>query len=203
MATRYVFEEKKYNSLYQLRQAIWKSLRVAYANPKTQEEFDAIEALKDKVVVEEYDPMDEVSDEDLRQRALRNLESAFSTYRNSSGTFINSSLGFKVNANETAFANIDGCIAQAEAPNGVMTTADEGKIAFMDFDDQPHELTVDDLKTLKVEVAANGSRAYGVKWQYRTQIEAADRATLLAGFNFDFRPEDQIYPEPEEEPSGE
>ena len=199
MATRYIFEENKYTSLYQLRQAIWKSLRVAYANPKTQEEFDAIPELKGHVTVEEYDPMDDVNDESLRARALSNLESSFTAYRNSPKTYINSSLGFKANANEVAFANIEGCIAQAEAPSGVMTTADEGKITFMDFEDQPHELTVDQLKTLKVEVASNGSRAYGVKWLYRQQIEAADRATLLKGFSFDFRPDDQKAPAAEEE----
>lgn len=199
MATRYIFEEKKYNSLYQLRQAIWKSLRVAYANPKTQEEFDAIAELKGHVTVEEYDPMDDVNDDSLRARALSNLESSFTAYRNSPKTYINSSLGFKANANEIAFANIEGCIAQAEAPSGVMTTAEDGKITFMDFDDQPHELTVEQLKTLKVEVASNGSRAYGVKWLYRQQIEAADRAALLAGFNFDFRPDDQKTPAVEEE----
>ena len=198
MATRYIFEENKYTSLYQLRQAIWKSLRVAYANPKTQEEFDAIPELKGHVTVEEYDPMDDVNDDSLRARALSNLESSFTAYRNSPKTYINSSLGFKANANETAFANIDGCIAQAEAPSGAMTTAEDGKITFMDFEDQPHELTADQLKTLKVEVAANGSRAYGVKWMYRQQIEAADRATLLKGFNFDFRPDDQKTPEAEE-----
>ena len=199
MATRYIFEENKYTSLYQLRQAIWKSLRVAYANPKTQEEFDAIPELKGHVTVEEYDPMDDVNDESLRARALSNLESSFTAYRNSPKTYITSSLGFKANANETAFANIDGCISQAEAPSGTMTTAEDGKITFMDFEDQPHELTADQLKTLKVEVAANGSRAYGVKWMYRQQIEAADRATLIKGFNFDFRPDDQKAPAAEEE----
>ena len=197
MATRFIFEGSKYNSLYQLRQAIWKSLRVAYANPKTQEEFDAIEALKGKVTVEQYDPNDDISDEVLRARAISNLESSFTSYRTSSHTYLTSSLGFRVNANETAYANIDGCIAQAEsvlaqqeaaAAEGVMTTADEeGKIVFMDYDDQPHELTVDQLKTLKVEVAANGSRAYGIKWKYRSQIESADRQALLNNYaTFDF-----------------
>lgn len=65
MATRYVYNEQKYTSLYELRQAIWKNEGKAYGEPKTQEEFDKCGLA---VTLEEYDPIDEMTDEELSQR---------------------------------------------------------------------------------------------------------------------------------------
>lgn len=182
MATRYLYKDKKYTSLWSLRQAIWQNEHKAYGNPISQQEWDATGI---KVTVEEYDPLDEMNIEALRARCLSLLESQFTAYRNASTTYVNSSLGFKANANVTAYNNVDGILLQAEMGAGTLS---EGKIAFMDFDNQVQMLDADQLKTLKLEISENGSRAYGVKWQYRTQIEQAQtNAQLkeLMTFNFD------------------
>jgi hypothetical protein len=182
MATRYLYNDKKYTSLWSLRQAIWQNEHKAYGNPITQQEWDEIGI---KVTVEEYDPLDEMNLEALRARCLSLLESQFTAYRNASTTYVNSSLGFKANANITAYNNVDGILLQAEMGAGTLS---EGKIAFMDFDNQVQMLDADQLKMLKLEISENGSRAYGVKWQYRTQIEQAQtNAQLkeLMAFNFD------------------
>lgn len=182
MATRYLYKDQKYTSLWSLRQAIWKKEHIVYGNPTTQEEFDDIGL---KVTVENYDPLDEMDIEQLRARCLSILEQQFTTYRNSSNTYINSSLGFKANANVTAYNNVDGVLLQAKM--NASTLSEEGKVAFMDFDDQVQMLDADQLQTLKLEISENGSRAYGVKWQYRTQIEAAQTNAELKNlmvFNF-------------------
>ena len=190
MAIRYLYNDQKYTSLWSLRQAIWANEHKAYGNPVTQEEFNEIGI---NVTVEEYDPLDEMDLEALRARCLSILEQQFTSYRNASTTYINSSLGFKANANITAYNNVDGILLQAQMG---ASTLSEGKVAFMDFDNQVQMLDADQLKTLKLEISENGSRAYSVKWQYRTQIEAAqDRATLKGLMTFKFDPE-----EPEEEP---
>lgn len=68
MATRYIYNNQKYTSLYSLRQAIWQNERMAYSELKTQEEFDSLGL---KVTLEEYNPEDEMSDEAIAQR-IRN-----------------------------------------------------------------------------------------------------------------------------------
>lgn len=64
MKTRYIYNNQKYTSLYDLRQAIWEAERMAYGELKTQEEFNNLGL---KVTLEEYDPIDEMSDEQVAQ----------------------------------------------------------------------------------------------------------------------------------------
>lgn len=189
MATRYLYNNEKYTFLYALRQAIGKVERLAYGNPATQEEFDKL-PLQHKVTVEEYNPQDEVELEVLRTQCMRQMTSTFNQYRVSPTTKITSSLGFDVNANTDAFENVQGCIAQIE--QGIIQPMGEGQeaiITFMDFNNTPHELTVDQLKVLSAEIAQNGSRAYAKKWVYREQINGADRETLKGLTTFDFAAE--------------
>ena len=183
MATRYLYNGQKYTSLWSLRQAIWTNENKAYGNPTTQQEWDEIGI---NVTVEEYDPLDEMDLEALRSRCLSLLESQFTAYRNASSTYINSSLGFKANANVTAYNNVDGILLQAQMG---ASTLSQGKVAFMDFDNQVQMLEEEQLKTLKLEISENGSRAYNLKWQYRTQIkEATTNAQLKELMTFNFNP---------------
>ena len=182
MAIRYLYNGQKYTSLWSLRQAIWTNEHKVYGNPTTQKNFQEIGL---NVTVEEYEPLDEMDLEALRARCLSNLEQQFTAYRNASTTYINSSLGFKANANVTAYNNVDGILLQAQMG---ASTLSEGKVAFMDFDNQVQMLDADQLQILKLEISENGSRAYGVKWQYRTQIESAQTNAELKNlmtFNFD------------------
>lgn len=75
MATRYIYNKQKYTSLYSLRQAIWQNERMAYGEPETQEEFNSLGL---KVTLEEYDPLDEMSDEELAQRGRNRRNSLIS-----------------------------------------------------------------------------------------------------------------------------
>lgn len=192
MATRYLYNDKKYTSLWSLRQAIWQNEHKAYGNPITQEEWDQIGIA---VTVEQYDPLDEMDLEQLRARCLSLLESQFTFYRNAKATYVQSSLGFKANANATAYMDVDGLIGQVQAMD-VKALADNSEaqaqtITFMDFDNQPHNLTADQLVLLKNEIAGNGSRAYAVKWTYRTKIEQAQtNAELKELMVFNFNPQE-------------
>lgn len=186
MATRYLYNNEKYNSLYALRQAIGKTERLAYGNPQTQEDFDKL-PLQNKVTVEEYDPQDEIDLEVFRQQCMQRMKSAFNQYRDSPQTKITSSLGFEVNANTQAFENVQGCIIQLE--QGLvqpLSESEEGTIAFMDFNNVAHNLTLAQLNTLSGEIAQNGSRAYAKKWEYREQIKSADREALKGMKTFSF-----------------
>ena len=122
-----------------------------------------------------------------KQNKLDELETAFDSYRESKNTYINSSLGFKANANITAYNNVDGLISQIEY--GLVETDENDKLSFMDFDNKMRSLSLEDLKVLKAEIAQNGSRAYAVKWQYRDKIEQATNAGYLNNLpKFNFNP---------------
>lgn len=190
---RYKYKDNYYMSLYQLRQAIYQFENILYGSPKNQEEFDAIDLLKGKVTVEEFDPLDDLSVEQLRNNCQIYMNNAFTEYRNSSKSYIDSSLGFPINCNEVAYQNIDGCILQAQ--QGASTLSEDGKVAFTDFNDNLQMLNEEQLTTLKLEVSENGTRAYGVKWGYRQLIDSTEDKETLKGFihnpPWDFRPTDQ------------
>ena len=187
---KYKYNNQEYFSLTQLRKAIWENEHIGYDNPKTQEEFTELGL---KVEVIEFDPLDDLTVEQLRNNCQVAMNAAFTAYRNSSKTYIDSSLGFPVNANEVAYQNIDGCLLQAQ--QGSASLSEEGKVAFTDFNDNLQMLTAEQLTQLKLEVSENGSRAYGVKWTYRQQIDALEDKEQLKELyrngQWDFRPNSQ------------
>lgn len=72
--------------------------------------------------------------------------------------FVTSSLGFKINADHKSQDNIRGLIA-LNTPT-----------AFKDFDNQFHQVSVDDLNTLLAECYANGASLYQQKFNMELQI---------------------------------
>ena len=72
--------------------------------------------------------------------------------------FVTSSLGFKINADHKSQDNIRGLIA-LNTPT-----------AFKDFDNQFHQVSVDDLNTLLSECYANGASLYQQKFNMELQI---------------------------------
>lgn len=131
----------------------------------------------------------DISLSQAKQNKLDELETAFDSYRESKNTYINSSLGFKANANVTAYNNVDGLISQIEY--GLVETDENDRLSFMDFDNKRRSLSLEDLKVLKAEIAQNGSRAYSVKWEYRAKIEQAQNVGYLNNlpeFNFNSSP---------------
>ena len=190
MAIKYKYNNQEYFSLKQLRDAIYSIENKLYGNPKTQEEFTELGL---EVEVIEFDPLDDLTIEQLRNNCQVAMNAAFTEYRNSSKTYIDSSLGFPVNANEVAYQNIDGCLLQAQ--QGSSTLDGEGKVAFTDFNDNLQMLTAEQLTQLKLEVSENGSRAYGVKWMYRQQIDSTNDKEQLKELyrngQWDFRPNSQ------------
>lgn len=187
---KYRYNNQEYFSLTQLRKAIWENEHTGYDNPKTQEEFTELGL---EVEVIEFDPLDDLTVEQLKENCQVAMNAAFTEYRNSSKTYIDSSLGFPVNASEVAYQNIDGCLLQAQ--QGSASLDGEGRVAFTDFNDNLQMLTAAQLTQLKLEVSENGSRAYGVKWTYRQQIDSmSDKEQLKELYKngqWDFRPDSQ------------
>ena len=79
---------------------------------------------------------------------------------------LTSSLGFDVNADETALRNLDGLAATME-DDGAAT------VAFCDFHNRFHDVSLDDVKTLRRDVARHTQALYQKKWALRHAIEQA------------------------------
>ena len=91
---------------------------------------------------------------------------------------INSSLGFKVNADLRSQNNLRGLI-------DFMT--DTETTSYIDYKNKAHDLSKSQLEILLKEVVLNGSNLYKQKWNYSKQIKNAtnsDDDTLLQEFKF-------------------
>ena len=173
----YVYQGQTYDSAYAVRQALYKAERLAFGPEPDEGRADFWQALG-----VEYSEVDNSAEEflALKQEKLDQLRAQFNSYLTSKNTYIQSSLGFKVNANQTAYMNLDSLIFQAEA------SPEEGGVEFNDFDNALHTLNVNQLKTIKLEIARSISDAYSKKWALRSEIEAAESADALGAINLTF-----------------
>lgn len=125
---------------------------------------------------------------ELKEIKLGTLNEEFNRYRNSSKTFLLSSLGFKVNANVTAFNNVSGLIAELECKK--QGGVEKATIDFMDFEDEVRQLTLLDLKTIQVEMSINNSNCYAQKWELRELIKSVENEEALSSIELIFKPFD-------------
>lgn len=199
---KYKYEGQEYNSEWALRRAM----------PYVSLPKELTDDILERFGIEKIEVPTPTTDlETARKTALSRLEQSFNLYSESKDSYITSSLGFKANCRYRAFMDVSGLILQAknadelakaayeqavaQAEDGEVPTAPEPQtVAFMDFDDTPHNLTASQLETLALEISQNGTRAYGVKWAYRTALESAEspeEITQITTAGFDFRPDDQ------------
>ncbi len=92
------------------------------------------------------------------------LNAAFETA--SKEAHCNSSVGFVINADEMANRNISSLIIAMEA-TGRETAR------FCAFDNTFHPVTLDQLKTMQLEIIAHAQGLYERKWALREKIDAA------------------------------
>lgn len=136
-----IFESDRYNDFIQPYVNLW-------------------QAEKDRIEQEQEEQEAEYNKFENRQaRALTQLNADFETVKERS--HIKSSLGFTVDANQTANENV----------NGLLVTIGDGTCEFCDYYNQFHTLNKAQLQTLQTEIIANAQNLYQQKWVYRTQIE--------------------------------
>lgn len=189
---KYKYEGQEYNSEWALRRAM----------PYVSLPKELTDEILQRFGIEKIEVPTPTTDlETARKTALSRLEQSFNLYSESKDSYITSSLGFKANCRYRAFMDVSGLILQAKNADAVAQQENEeaspATVAFMDFDDTPHQLTAAQLETLALEISQNGTRAYGVKWGYRTAIESAESPEDIAQITtagFDFRPDDQKLP---------
>lgn len=120
--------------------------------------------------------------EQLKNVKLTELDNTFYTYYNARSTYLTSSLGFKINANQDAFVNVSGLVVQMESLD------DNATIAFTDFDDSIHQLNKSQVAIIHDEISKAGSLAYTQKWKYRNEINECLDIEKLKAMEFSFEP---------------
>lgn len=119
---------------------------------------------------------------ELKEEKLADLTAAGHQFDNqlvNEDMIINSSLGFKANADLRSQNNINGLIAAGQEP-----------VAYVDSQNTVHSLTLAQLNTLLSEEILNGQYLYQQKWAYRAQINACTTKEELAAITFEFKMKD-------------
>lgn len=136
----------------------------------------------EELTKEEYDKHFEKTLSELKSEKLAELTAITSKFDNqlvNNEIVINSSLGFKVNADLRSQNNLRGLIAVGVEP-----------VNFVTADNSVKSLTLEQLNVLLNECALNGQHLYLLKWHYREQIEQAKTKEDLNAIKFEFTMKD-------------
>lgn len=123
--------------------------------------------------------------EEVRTEKKRALDSAFASWYEDGAT-LKSSLGFEADSDSRAMQDVNGLVTAAEAQ---ATFSDSG-LTFMDANNVGHQVNLEQLKTLQLEIIASGNAAYQEKWKLRDAIEKAKTKEELEGIEIAFHPVD-------------
>lgn len=172
MVKTYLYNDQSYSDERVLRNAIFEKDRIVFGPEEGEDKAKFWEHFG-VTYREDADP--EPTLEELKDKRLKELDRAFSRWRNDGAALV-SSLGFTADADQRAMIDVSGLVA-LEAP-----------AVFMDANNQPHELTAEQIKTLHREIIQSGNQAYQTKWAFRTLIEEASDAEALNGIEIEFVP---------------
>lgn len=107
------------------------------------------------------------------------LSSTFEESYDSKKLHLMSSLGFEINANSVANTNIEGLLK-------VIKKTGVDNVLFRDFNNEMHEVSLEDLETMQLEIIMNGQKLYAKKWEIESSIEDAHSIEELLKINDDF-----------------
>lgn len=149
-----IFIDNKYYSIY----ANWCNNNKCYI-----EEIEPKTVIKDEkeFIVRQFQIKQPTAPtlEEVKKQKLNELIDKASQYEKTENKdmYIMSSLGFKINADPKALRNIDVLIALQVS-------------SFRSYDNTDHDVTVNDLQTIKQEISLNALNLYNQKWQMEREI---------------------------------
>lgn len=123
--------------------------------------------------------------EELKTAKLTQLDSAFLQWYETDAV-VTSSLGFVADSDSRAMMDVSGLVTTLES----QPVESRSTVAFMDANNQPHLLSLEQLKTVQVEIIQNGQSAYQQKWSMRAAIEQATTKEELEAIEIKFSAED-------------
>lgn len=145
-----------------------------------QDGYSPVKITEDENEYTCYKPNYKKIDRDLetvRDTFLTKLKKTFNNLTERS--HVKSSLGFIVDANEEANRNVQGIIT-------MMTVTNTETITFCDYENKFHDLTLDEVKVLLMEIIANAQSLYQQKWVIRSAIENASSLEELQRIDISF-----------------
>jgi hypothetical protein len=173
---KYLYDGKTYLSEKDLRNAIFEKERKAFGKPPSELKSNSLALFKTKSPNVNVPKTDEefwaqhgveytVEETGINvekfQKKMR-VKQAFKSWLDNAK--LDSSLGFKIDAGTKSRNSIDD----------LLETVQEGEtVSFRDALNETHELTIDDLKTLKKEIAQNNIYAHEQKWALDKKVEEA------------------------------
>lgn len=123
--------------------------------------------------------------DEIRSKKLSELDAAFMAWYEKDAV-VTSSLGFVADSDSRAIMDVSGLVTALEAqPLDTRST-----VAFMDHENVSHNLTLSELKVVRLEIIQNGQASYAQKWAYRSKIESAQSVDEIKDLTFDFKGED-------------
>lgn len=123
--------------------------------------------------------------EEVKAQKLAELEQKFLAWYETEAT-VTSSLGFVADSDARAMMDTSGLVTTLEA----QSEEARGTVAFMDHDNVAHQLTLEQMKTVNLEIIQNGQNAYAQKWALRTAIEQAQDVEAVNAISIEFHGED-------------
>ena len=128
----------------------------------------------------EAPPLPETPEETLETKRAAKLELLSLQFEQASAlAFIDSSLGFRADADETAYRDVDGLLV-------LLSDQPEQTVSFCDYDNLMQPLTLEQLRVLQKEIARNGTYLYEQKWALREAVESAESVEELDGVTIAF-----------------
>lgn len=122
--------------------------------------------------------------DELKNAKLSQLDSAFLQWYETNAV-VTSSLGFVADSDARAMMDVSGLVTTLES----QPVQSRSTLAFMDANNEAHLLTLDQLKTVQLEIIQNGQSAYQQKWTLRTAIEQASTKEELDAIEIKFTAE--------------
>ena len=116
--------------------------------------------------------------EEARAAKLTELKTAFTSASETAHCM--SSAGFEINADKIANRNIEGLSLVLEPGESTL---------FRAYDNGFHEVTKEQLETMRKEIVVNSQRLYQTQWQIEAAIEAAETVGELDAIVIAFEPE--------------
>ena len=123
--------------------------------------------------------------DELKTEKLSQLDSAFLQWYETDAV-VTSSLGFVADSDARAMMDVSGLVTTLES----QPAETRNTVAFMDANNEAHLLTLEQLKTVQLEIVQNGQSAYQQKWTLRTAIEQASSKEELDAIEIKFTAED-------------
>ena len=124
--------------------------------------------------------------EEARAEKLAELNAAFEMASREAHCF--SSLGFEIDADEVANRNIEGLILVLKEGESTL---------FRAYDNTFHEVSREQLETMRREIVMNSQKRYRLKWEREAAIESAETAEELDAMAIAFESASEATPQPD------